>query len=91
MMIKKVLLVIGMALVLSACQWVRKDVTPTPNVTQTPTATQTVTPTPPTITYWPMCTPPLCAIGTSEVYYCSETCPNGCGTTCATYTPSPTP
>lgn len=36
-----------------------------------------------------MCTPPLCAIGTSEVYYCSGTCPGGCGTTCATFTPEP--
>lgn len=36
-----------------------------------------------------MCTPPLCAIGTSEVYYCSGTCPGGCGTTCATFTPAP--
>jgi hypothetical protein len=46
----------------------------------------TFTPTP---EFLPMCTPPLCAIGTSEVYYCSATCPNGCGTTCATYTPAP--
>ncbi len=37
-----------------------------------------------------ICTPPLCAIGTSEVYYCkSGVCPGGCGTTCATYTPAP--
>ena len=36
-----------------------------------------------------MCTPPLCAIGTSEVYFCSGTCPGGCGTTCATFTPAP--
>lgn len=36
-----------------------------------------------------ICTPPLCAIGTNEVYYCSGTCPGGCGTTCATYTPAP--
>ena len=33
-----------------------------------------------------MCTPPLCAIGTSEVYYCRSECPGGCGTICATYT-----
>jgi len=37
----------------------------------------------------PICTPPLCAIGTSEVYFCSGSCPGGCGTTCATYTPTP--
>lgn len=36
-----------------------------------------------------ICTPPLCAIGTNEVYYCSGTCPGGCGTTCATVTPAP--
>jgi hypothetical protein len=36
-----------------------------------------------------ICTPPVCAIGTSEVYYCAGTCPAGCGTTCATYTPTP--
>jgi hypothetical protein len=37
-----------------------------------------------------ICTPPLCAIGTNEVYTCSGTaCPAGCGTTCATYTPAP--
>jgi hypothetical protein len=36
-----------------------------------------------------ICTPPLCAIGTSEVYYCDGVCPGGCGTTCATFTPAP--
>jgi hypothetical protein len=37
-----------------------------------------------------ICTPPLCAIGTSEVYTCkSGVCPGGCGTTCATFTPAP--
>jgi hypothetical protein len=36
-----------------------------------------------------MCTPPVCAIGTSEVYYCPGDCPGGCGTTCATFTPEP--
>jgi hypothetical protein len=36
-----------------------------------------------------ICTPPLCAIGTSEVYYCNGVCPGGCGTTCATFTPLP--
>jgi hypothetical protein len=36
-----------------------------------------------------ICTPPLCTIGTSEVYYCDGVCPGGCGTTCATYTPAP--
>jgi hypothetical protein len=36
-----------------------------------------------------ICTPPLCAIGTSEVYFCAGICPGGCGTTCATFTPAP--
>jgi hypothetical protein len=36
-----------------------------------------------------ICTPPLCAIGVSEVYFCPEVCPAGCGTTCATFTPAP--
>jgi hypothetical protein len=37
-----------------------------------------------------ICTPPVCAIGTSEVYYCpGGGCAGGCGTTCATFTPSP--
>ena len=36
-----------------------------------------------------ICTPPLCAIGTNEVYFCPGICPGGCGTTCATFTPAP--
>lgn len=36
-----------------------------------------------------ICTPPLCAIGVSEVYYCPGVCPAGCGTICATFTPAP--
>lgn len=36
-----------------------------------------------------ICTPPICAIGANEVYYCSGVCPGGCGTTCATITPAP--
>ena len=36
-----------------------------------------------------ICTPPLCAIGTNEVYFCEGICPGGCGTTCATFTPAP--
>ena len=37
-----------------------------------------------------ICTPPLCAIGTNEVYYCpGGGCAGGCGTTCATITPAP--
>ena len=46
---------------------------------QTPTSTAT----------FPfVCTAPLCAIGTNEVHYCPVSCPGGCGTTCATYTPT---
>jgi hypothetical protein len=36
-----------------------------------------------------VCTPPPCAISTTEIYYCPGVCPGGCGTTCATYTPIP--
>jgi hypothetical protein len=43
----------------------------------------------PTATFMIVCTPPRCSIGTSEVYFCPGTCPAGCGTTCATYTPNP--
>ena len=44
----------------------------------------------PTPTFFPQCTPPVCAIGTSETYHCpGGDCPGGCGTTCATYTPTP--
>ncbi|HCC78673.1 MAG: hypothetical protein A2X25_10170 [Chloroflexi bacterium GWB2_49_20] len=94
MQLKKTLLVLSLAFMLCACRLVRWEVTttPTPTVTSTntrlplPTQTETLTP-----EFLPMCTPPLCAIGTNEVYYCSETCPNGCGTTCATYTPTPKP
>jgi hypothetical protein len=94
---KKILLVVTLAGMLSACRLVNweESFTSTPTATSTPARlhvpTITETPSPPVTTYLPMCTPPLCAIGTSEVYYCSETCPNGCGTTCATYTPTPTP
>jgi hypothetical protein len=54
--------------------------------TNTPPLIQTFTP---TITFMVVCTPPRCAIGTSETYYCPGVCPGGCGTTCATYTPTP--
>ncbi|HTX92245.1 MAG TPA: carboxypeptidase-like regulatory domain-containing protein [Anaerolineales bacterium] len=56
-------------------------------VPATPTFTPTVTGTATPIL---MCTPPACAIGTSETYTCtSGNCPGGCGTACATYTPTP--
>ena len=36
-------------------------------------------------TSYPVCTPPACA--PDEMYHCSDECPGGCGTTCATATP----
>lgn len=65
--------------------------TPTFTPTFTPTLTPTGTSTPTlTVTFMIVCVPPPCAIGTSEGYTCtSGNCPNGCGTTCATYTPTP--
>jgi hypothetical protein len=40
-----------------------------------------------TPTWQPVCTPPPCAA--NESYFCTGECPGGCGTTCATHTPSP--
>jgi hypothetical protein len=54
--------------------------------TNSPSLMETI---PPTATFMVVCTPPPCAIGTSETYYCPGVCPGGCGTTCATYTPTP--
>jgi hypothetical protein len=54
-------------------------------LTSTDSATPTGTP-----TAFVVCTPPPCAIGTSEAYTCrSGNCPGGCGTGCATYTSTP--
>jgi glucose/arabinose dehydrogenase len=47
--------------------------------TQTPTEKATET-------ALPLCTPPPCAA--DESYFCAEECPGGCGTTCATHTPT---
>jgi len=63
--------------------WFSKP-TSTPSLTSTKTLSST-----PTATFMVVCTPPPCAIGTSETYYCPGVCPGGCGTTCATYTPTP--
>lgn len=41
----------------------------------------------PTATPTPECTPPLC--GDGEVLACPDQCPGGCGTICATRTPTP--
>lgn len=61
-------------------------ISPSDTKNSSPTATPTNTP---IITYYMVCTPPLCAINTDEAYYCPVNCPGGCGTTCATYTPTP--
>ena len=58
--------------------------TGTPSLTLTRTLPSTLT-----ATFMIVCTPPPCAIKTSETYYCAGVCPGGCGTTCATYTPTP--
>lgn len=55
---------------------------------QTPTPTETPLPTSAAVPSI-QCTPPPCAIGINETYYCPDICPGGCGTVCATYTPSP--
>jgi hypothetical protein len=81
--------IIGLAVFASACLMAAPTETKAPFATRTTRPSDTIRPSD-TPTYMPMCTPPLCAIGTSEVYYCRDTCPNGCGTVCATYTPSPT-
>jgi len=59
----------------------------TPTSTPWLLLTETTTLTP-TATFMVVCTPPRCAIRTSETYYCPGICPGGCGTTCATYTPT---
>ena len=50
-----------------------------PQPTKTPLRGATDTPA-------PVCTPPLCQ--ENESYYCPDECPGGCGTTCATHTPT---
>lgn len=62
--------------ILAACQ------------TQPPATPTAVPPTQPpaTDTPFPLCTPPACTA--NEVYFCPSDCPGGCGTTCATVTPS---
>lgn len=61
---------------------------PTPTRTGSPRPTST--PVPPTATATrtpaPVCTPPACR--PSEVFFCPEQCPGGCGTQCATPTPT---
>jgi hypothetical protein len=56
-------------------------VTITASLTPLPAATKEPSSPTPQI----MCTPPSCQEG--EIYYCSDDCPGGCGTMCATVTP----
>ena len=56
-----------------------KTLTLPPQPTLTPQSNPTDTP-------YPLCTPPPCK--TDESYHCPEECPGGCGTTCATHTPT---
>lgn len=65
----------------ATCEW-PCYVTPQAETPQPPTE-QTSSAALPVI----QCTPPPCAIGVNEVYFCPGECPGGCGTTCATYTP----
>lgn len=70
-------LLLVVAALLAACRPWQLPPTPTPTPSRTP-----VSPTPII-----QCTPPPCAAG--EVYVCpSGDCPGGCGTGCATVTPS---
>jgi hypothetical protein len=64
-----------------------KTYTPTSSPTFTPGVTHTPSSTP-TATFIVVCTPPPCAIGTIETYFCPGVCLGGCNTTCATYTPT---
>jgi hypothetical protein len=60
--------------------------TRTPTSSRPQTSTSTLTPQAPTDTPVVMCTPPPCKA--DEVYHCPDTCPGGCGTQCATPTPT---
>jgi hypothetical protein len=98
------IIVIGISILLTSHKDGGIFSTPTVSLTLTPSSTRSRTPTPtvpptmtisrtptsiPTITFMIVCTPPVCAIGTNEIYYCPGTCPGGCGTTCATFTVTP--
>jgi len=73
----------------SSCYFLSPSETPTPLPTFAPPTftpfSQTFTP----FSETPIiqCTPPLCQ--ENEAYHCPDECPGGCGTTCATHTPSP--
>ncbi len=64
---------------------------PTQEPTRTPTPASTSTPAPPKPTNTPVvtCTPPPCSV--DEVHYCPDVCAGGCGTQCATPTPTVPP
>jgi len=80
-----VFLILIAPIALSACD----SIPPAPptDTPFNPTFTPTHTPTPKLTII--QCTPPPCNI--DEVYYCPDECPGGCGTTCATHTPTPEP
>ncbi len=95
-MTKRFILILSMAIaiLLTACIALASGVTPTPlppftPLTFTPFEAQALdhTSTPFAETPVIMCTPPPC--GEHEAYHCPDDCPGGCGTTCATHTPSP--
>jgi glucose/arabinose dehydrogenase len=74
-----VILIFGLG-VISACGG-RPQVEKVPLTgTSTPIIEQHTTPI-------PVCTPPPCSA--NEVYYCPDECIGGCGTVCATHTPTP--
>jgi len=76
---------------LTACSFPKGAKTPVitlhPSLTLPRTATATPIPTATSLdTTQALCTPPPCAA--NEAYFCTGECPGGCGTTCATYTPT---
>lgn len=72
---------------LMACSII-SQIEPTPFPTfSAPTFTAMETPLAEATTPVIQCTPPPC--GENETYHCPDECPGGCGTTCATLTPSP--
>ncbi len=88
----QMILILGIVCTLIACSVVtRIEQTPLPTFsppTKTvPSVTNEVsTPTAVATTPIIQCTPPPC--NENEAYHCPEECPGGCGTTCATHTPS---
>lgn len=84
------LVILLLAVCLSACAVAGQALPAADTNTPPPipvTRLSATTPPPAGTTPAPVCTPPLCAAG--EVYSCpGGNCPNGCGTGCATPTPT---